>query len=141
LYNFFTSEESELADLLSVETWCNKVAFLADISQALSTLNKSMQGKNINIFTCTDKINTFKENLKLQGTRIKKESRVEIFELTKFYRLAKTLVDLIMRNLLLLSNNIENYFPSLDVSSLYWMRDPFVLSAFELAEYTVAEED
>jgi hypothetical protein len=40
---FFTSEESELADLLSDKTWFNRVAFLADISQAL---NKSMQGKN-----------------------------------------------------------------------------------------------
>jgi hypothetical protein len=28
----FTSEESELADLLSDETWCNKVTFLTDIS-------------------------------------------------------------------------------------------------------------
>jgi hypothetical protein len=27
----FTFEESELADLLSDETWCNKVAFLADL--------------------------------------------------------------------------------------------------------------
>jgi hypothetical protein len=32
-YNLiFTCEESELSDLLSDETWCNKVAFLADIS-------------------------------------------------------------------------------------------------------------
>jgi hypothetical protein len=32
-------EESELAHLLSDETWCNKIAFLADISQALNTLD------------------------------------------------------------------------------------------------------
>jgi hypothetical protein len=38
---FLTSEGSELADLLSDETWCDKVAFLEDISQALNTL----QGK------------------------------------------------------------------------------------------------
>jgi Tfp pilus assembly protein PilN len=31
-------EESELADLLNEQTWCNKVAFLADISQALITV-------------------------------------------------------------------------------------------------------
>jgi hypothetical protein len=40
---FFTSELFELADLLSDETWYNKVAFLADISQALNSLYKSMQ--------------------------------------------------------------------------------------------------
>jgi hypothetical protein len=32
----FTSEESELADLLSDETSCNKVAYLADVSQLLT---------------------------------------------------------------------------------------------------------
>jgi hypothetical protein len=57
----FMSAESELADLLSDKTWCNKAAFLADISQALNTLNKSMQQKNENILTCTDKINSLKE--------------------------------------------------------------------------------
>jgi hypothetical protein len=45
----FTSEEFELADLLSDETWCNKVAFLADNSRDLDTLNKSMH-ERMNIF-------------------------------------------------------------------------------------------
>jgi hypothetical protein len=40
----------------------------------------------------------------------------------------------------LLSKNIEKYFRSRDVSSLDRMRDPLVLSAFESAELTVAEE-
>jgi hypothetical protein len=80
---FFISEESELAALLCDETWCNKVAFLPDISQALNTLNKSMQGKNENILTFTDKINPFKEKLTLWGARIRKENKVEIFKLTK----------------------------------------------------------
>jgi hypothetical protein len=87
------SEESELADLLSDETWCNKVAFLADISQALNTLNKSLQGMNENILTRTDKINTFKEKLTPWESRIKKENKVEVFKLTKSCRLDKNLVD------------------------------------------------
>jgi hypothetical protein len=62
LYNFLTSEESQLADLLGDETWCNKVAFLEDISQALNTVNKSNQGKNKIILTCTDKINPLRSN-------------------------------------------------------------------------------
>jgi peptidoglycan hydrolase CwlO-like protein len=73
----FTSEESELADLLSDETWCNKVVFLADLSQALNTLNKSMQGKNEHILTCTAKINSFKEELKLWETTIKKRTKLK----------------------------------------------------------------
>jgi hypothetical protein len=56
-------EEFELADLLSDDTWCNKVAFLADISQVMNTL-KSMQGKNENII-CTDKSISFNGKLTL----------------------------------------------------------------------------
>jgi hypothetical protein len=50
---FFMPEESEMADLLSDETWCNKVAFLANISQALNTVNKNIQGKKENILLLT----------------------------------------------------------------------------------------
>jgi hypothetical protein len=60
LITLFTPEESELIDLLSDEIWCNKTAFLIDISQALNTLNKSMQRKNENILSCTD-INFLRE--------------------------------------------------------------------------------
>jgi hypothetical protein len=63
----FTSEESELAHLLSDENCCNKVDFLADISQALNTLNKGMPGNYGNILTCTGKIKYFKKKLTLWG--------------------------------------------------------------------------
>jgi hypothetical protein len=42
-----------------------------------------MQGKNENILTCTDKINSFKEKLTLCGARIKKENKGEMVKLTK----------------------------------------------------------
>jgi hypothetical protein len=98
----FTSEESGLADLLSDETWCNKVAFLAHIFQALNILNKSMQRKNENILTFTDKINSFKEKLTLRRAIIQKDKKIEMFALTKCCRLDKNLVDLILQSLSLL---------------------------------------
>jgi hypothetical protein len=73
----FLSEETELADLLSDETWCNKVAFLTDISHTFNTLDKSVQGRKENILTCTDKINSLKERLTLWGTRIKKRRKLK----------------------------------------------------------------
>jgi hypothetical protein len=75
------------------------------------------------------------------GSRIKKENNAEMFELAKSCTLDKNLVDLILQNLSLMSKNCEKYFPSFDVSSLDWVRDLFVLSTFESAELTVAEED
>jgi hypothetical protein len=83
VYNFSTPEESQLSDLLSDETWCNKVLFLADISKALNTVNKSMHEKNENILTCTEKINPFKEKLILWT------ANVEMFQLTKICRVDK----------------------------------------------------
>jgi hypothetical protein len=64
-----------------------------------------------------------------------------MFELTKIWRLDKNLVDIILQILSLLSKNNKKCFPSLDVSSLNWVRDPFKLSAIESAELTVTEED
>ena len=138
---FLISEESELADLISNEIWCNKVAFLADVFQALNTLNKNMQGKTENILTCTDKVSAFKEKLTLWETRIRKENKVEMFQLTKDCRLSKDFVNLILQTLLLLSKNIEKYFPLLDVSSLDWVRDLFTINACRSAKFTVSKED
>jgi hypothetical protein len=46
-----------------------------------------------------------------------------MFALTKSCRCDKNLVNLILQSLSLLSKNIENYFPSLAVSSSNWVRD------------------
>jgi hypothetical protein len=72
--------------------------------------------------------------------RIKKENKIEMFELTRSFRLDKNLADLIQQSLSLLSKNTEKYFPSLDVSSLDCLRDLFVLNAFESAELTLADD-
>jgi hypothetical protein len=64
-----------------------------------------------------------------------------MFELTQICRLDKNLVDLILNILSLLSKSTEKYFLSLDVSSFDWVKDQFVIRAFESAELSVAEED
>jgi hypothetical protein len=83
-----TSDESKLADLLSDKTWCNKVAFLADISQGLNTLNKRRMKIFLLVLT---KINSFKEKLTLWGATVRKENEVEMFVLTESCRLDKNL--------------------------------------------------
>jgi hypothetical protein len=127
-----------VSDLLSDETWCNKVAFLDDISQTLNSLNKS---RHENILTCRYKITSFKEKVTLWGSQNQKWNKLKMFQLAKYCRLGKNFVDLILQNFSLLSKIIEKYFPSLNASSLDWERDPFVISAFESAELTAAEDD
>jgi hypothetical protein len=62
----------------------------------------------------------------------KEKNKVEMFEMTKTCRLNKNLVDLVPQSLSLLRRNVEKYFPLLDVSSLDWMRDPFVLKCIQV---------
>jgi hypothetical protein len=100
-----------------------------------------MQRKNKNIIFSTDKIKSFKKNVTLWGDRIKKETKVEMFELTKSCRLNKNLVNLILQSLSLLSKSTENYFPSLYVSSLDCVRDLYVLCAFESTNLNVPEDE
>ncbi|KAL4153935.1 hypothetical protein QTP88_001768 [Uroleucon formosanum] len=71
---FFTCEESKYADFLSEDSWCAKVAFLADIFEKLNYLNKSMQGKQENILTSTDKISSFQQKLLLWISKIEKQT-------------------------------------------------------------------
>jgi hypothetical protein len=73
--------------------------------------------------------------------RIKKENKVEMSELTKSCRLNKSLVDLILETLSLLTKNNEKYCPSSDISSLDWVRDPYVLCAFASTDLNVAEDE
>ena len=47
----FAAEKPEFTALISDETWCSKVAYLADIFGHLNILNASMQGKEENILT------------------------------------------------------------------------------------------
>jgi hypothetical protein len=71
LHLFFSSEESELADVICGEIWCNEIAFLTEISQVLNILSKFVQGRNENVLTCTDKINTFETNPESRITKKK----------------------------------------------------------------------
>lgn len=137
---FFTCKESEYADFLSNDAWCSKVAFLTDIFGKLYILNKGMQGKRENILTSTDKISSFQQKLSLWITKIEKQATWDMFDLTKNCHIDSTLSKLILKSLRLLDDNIKKYFPSLDVSSMDWVRNPFIDSAYETALFTTDEE-
>lgn len=137
---FFTCEESKYADFLSDDSWCAKVAFLADIFEKLNYLNKSMQGKQENILTSTDKISSFQQKLLIWISKIEKQTNWDMFDLVKNCHVNSDLTNLILKSLHLLYENIKKYFPSLDVSSMDWVRNPFIDSAYETALFTTDEE-
>jgi hypothetical protein len=105
LHLFFSSEESELADVICGEIWCNEISFLTEISQILNTLSKFVQGRNENVLTCTDKINPFETN-----PESKIENKVVKFELTNVAD-DKNLLAFTTQFIFLLSKNIYKCFP------------------------------
>lgn len=66
---FLTMEESKY-EFLGDEKWWTKVSFLTDIFEHLNKLNTSMQGRNENILTSTDKMMAFNEKLTLWKTQV-----------------------------------------------------------------------
>ncbi|KAL4107274.1 hypothetical protein QTP88_017647 [Uroleucon formosanum] len=133
-------DKSKYADFLSDDSWCAKVAFLADIFGKLNYLNKSMQGKQENILTSTDKISSFQQKLLLWISKIEKQTNWDMFDLVKNCHVNSDLTNLILKSLHLLYENIKKYFPSLDVSSMDWVRNPFIYSAYETVLFTTDEE-
>ncbi|XP_050066484.1 zinc finger BED domain-containing protein 5-like [Aphis gossypii] len=62
-------EETEF-NFLGDEEWWTKLSFLTDLFEHLNKLNSSMQGRDENILTSSDKIMAFIEKLNLWKTKI-----------------------------------------------------------------------
>ena len=66
LFAFFeVMKQSHFCNLLKCKFWIAKLQYLADIFQHLNILNTSMQGKEKNILTSTEKIKAFQRKLQI----------------------------------------------------------------------------
>jgi len=99
-----------------------------------------MQGKQENILTSTDKMRSFQQKLLLWILKIEKQINWVMFDLVKSCYINSDLTNLILKSLHLLYENIKKYFPSLGVSSMDWVRNPFINSAYETALFTTDQE-
>ena len=70
--NFLINQKSKLAEYFELDNFDLTVAYLVDIMGHLNKLNLQLQGKNANLITHSDKLNTFIEKLTLYKTRIEK---------------------------------------------------------------------
>jgi hypothetical protein len=73
LLNIFILENPDFAAQLNDEEWCAKLAYLADIFSHLNSLNASMQGKEENVLTSSDKLNGFLRKLKIWKSQVDKQ--------------------------------------------------------------------
>ncbi len=145
LLTFFKNNKKvHFTDCLEDAKWVQKLAYLADIFRHLNSLNTSMQGPNENILTSTDKIIAFQNKLKVWKKYISR-GNVEMFPLLYELRGATAdmeVVAVIGVHLEILSNRLDNYFPSLSVELYDWIRNPFTeLSSNSLNMFRLQEEE
>lgn len=69
--SFLLSSESKLALHMDDKVFMTRVAYMADIFDKLNDLNISMQGRNITIIDCTEKLNAFVQKLELWSVQLR----------------------------------------------------------------------
>ncbi len=137
---FFTEEKmSQYSELLENDTWCSKLAYLADIFQLLNAVNTSMQGRNENILTSTDKIKGLQQKIGIWKKRVATKS-LEMFPLVAKTN-HETILPLISSHLEALQNRLNHYFPSLDIEKYDWIRNPFVETSADDNQFSLEEEE
>ncbi|KAL4136046.1 hypothetical protein QTP88_007615 [Uroleucon formosanum] len=138
--HFQTPLEESKYEFLGDEKWRTKVSFLIDIFEHLNKLNTSMQGRNENILTSTDKIMAFNEKLTMWKNQVD-QKKLTMFPRTVERDVDASLVSLISESIMLLKDKMTKYFPSIKVEDYDWVRNPFSVSVNEVIGLTFAEED
>lgn len=136
---FALEEKTEFCELLADEIWNAKLCYLADIFEHLNKVNVSMQGRNENMLTCTDKMQSMKEKIKVWKDR-SSEGNIDMFQKTAAAN-NTDIVPLITDHLTSLERSIEKYFPNISTESYDWLRNPFVLDPLHKPQLSTHEEE
>lgn len=118
------------------DAWCTKLAYLADIFSYLNAVNTSIQGRNENILTSTDKMIAFQKKILLWKNRIAENHKFDMFPLLANEHIVdiNDMISNVTEHLSLLQDQIVHYFPSLKIEDFDWVRNPF-------CEYDVMNEN
>jgi len=108
---FLTMEETEF-NFLGDEEWWTKLSFLTDLFEHLNKLNSSMQGRDENILTSSDKIMASIEKLNLWKTKINQGNLI-MFPRTALLVAHDNILSLIVESIILLEVKMNKYFPSI----------------------------
>ena len=98
--------------------------YLAEILGQLNIVSGSMQGRNENIITSTDKLVTLAKKIVI----LKNRAKLGEFDMFPTMRTncTKEMIPIVVEHLTALEENIDHYFPSLNTEKYDWVRNPFV---------------
>ena len=92
LHAFFKTEKHErLCEYLQCEFWLSRLEYLAETFAHLNSLNTSMQGREENIFTFSDKLVAFKKKVAIWKNRAK-DGNFQILPLVRESCINKSIV-------------------------------------------------
>ena len=141
LLSIFSIENPDFAAQLNDEKWCAKVAYLADIFSHLNYLNESMQGKQENVLTSSDKLIGFLRKLRIWKLQVEKKN-LQMFPLTfEVDPHGDMTSELILNHLLALEDNMAQYFPSITVAKYDWVRNPYAVSPESTTDLPLEKEE
>ncbi|KAI5152134.1 zinc finger BED domain-containing protein 5/7/8/9 [Enteropsectra breve] len=138
---FFQNEENNVfSDLLTNKSWCTKLSYLNEIFEKLNNLNSSMQGRNENILSSTDKLLAFKKTLNLWTVYILEQRALPMFPSLKSADYEE-MAPIIINHLDILKEKLDKYFPSLEIESYDWIRNPFNANDNSRYNFSLSEEE
>ena len=126
-------KKHRLAIRFQDKEWMLKVCYLNDIFTAVNDLNTSMQGRNQNIITLSEKLSPFKE-LQLWKMKLERGRTAAFPSMNKYLeewnQIAISRIDVIkpilMEHLENLIMKFNRYIPDRNLASQVWVRNPFL---------------
>lgn len=137
LSRLFSAEKPDFAMYLNDTEWCAKVAYLADIFYHLNCLNESMQGKEANVLTSSDKLKGFLKKLQVWKRHVENKS-LKMFPLT--YDIdpqGDITAQLVLNHLTALEDSMAQYFPNISVNKYDWVRNPYATLSESTADLSL----
>ena len=134
---FLTKQKCELAAFFQNDVWLSKLCYLLDIFEKLNNLNLSLQGKNRDIITLNDKIESFIKKINIWKNRVEKNS-FEMFSSVDNFIIEKNhcktfIAKIIVGHLKALETLFRTYFISnIDFKKLSWIHKPFLIGLSEI---------
>ncbi|KAL4104841.1 hypothetical protein QTP88_020117 [Uroleucon formosanum] len=121
--------------------WLSKVAYLADIFYHLNYLNESMQGKEENFLTSSDKLKGFLKKLQVWKRHVENKS-LKMFPLTfDIDPQGDITAQLVLNHLTDLEDSMAQYFPHTSFDKYDWVRNPYATSSESTADLSLEKEE
>lgn len=130
IYSYLHDEEHCFADNFIDTDFLIKLAFLSDLFEKLDTLNKSLQGRNTNIFQLLNKVSELKKKVILWKKSVSRGDYRSFPSLDQFLQangmaLKKELRAVFVLYFSQLHLHLEKFFPEDEIESIKWVKDPF----------------